>query len=498
MKILALHDNEEVSILLADLAMITEVDVVSAPTLNRFKNFLEKTKFNAVFVLDKFFIPAMEVLLSKKEYPRAVVILIENEDELPKFLRLGVTEVNVETIPFNPLTLLVKTRNLVEVVKKVEFALKTEAPRFDFYRHGLFNVLNVAQRLETTAFLSVKNAEEDELLYSLRLANGEVVSSSAPLSKIVEVNTDDTVPKQIFFGPVQHEDREIFKGTFDFYAKLLLAQPEGETKPLAETAPPPAEKPRRVLTVRENPFREKRVYAFPWKGRIVYSQPAEGLKPKANSLVAVPSVGSNTLKEIKRLLLETPSVKFLTSPTIKGRLLAAGVPLHALEEETEGVETFDLPFLGNKFEAAYYLEGGYLITGNLFGSFVSKEAEFFEKIFAGHLKTYHLANVSSNEKLKTALDLIKPVLKKVSFVLPSYGYAIRAGNLPAALEQLKLVEIPSVYTPLTKEWKTLADAYGIKASGFIDFLSKLSRLDSSILFNIMDDIEVLGIVPLEL
>jgi len=497
MKILALYDIEDVAILLTDLTMITEVEVVSVPNIEKFKLYLEKGNFNAIYLLDKFFTEVIGDILSLEKGPRAILIFTPDEEGISKFLRLGISELNIETIPFNPLTLFVKTRSLLENLQKIEYAIKSENVNLDFYRHGLFNLLNIATKLKTTGFITVKDLEEDTVLYSLRLRNGQVVSASKYIEEIIKINIDDAIPKALVIEPVQHEDKEIFNGTADFYKQLLEYEYE-DVEEFTAFVKPLKEKPQKVLTVKVNPLRERRIYKFPYGDYTVYSQPSDALNEiEDNAVFVVPSLNDGLSAQIRNLLLKKPGAKLYASPLIKGKLQNLGIPDAAFAELPD-VQFAEVPFLGERFETIYFFNNGVLVSGNLFGSYVSKDVEFLDRVFTGHLKTFHMANISSNEKLELALEKIKLFVKGASFVLPQYGYPIEGTMVEAAYEILGKIEIPKEYNSIATQWNYLAESYGIDARSYEEFMKKLRELDTGILFNIVDDMEVLGIVPLEL
>ncbi len=500
MKILALYDVEDIAILLTDLTMITEVEVVSVPGLDRFSKFLEKGKFNAVYILDKFFADAIPLVLRSNNFPKGIVIFVQDEEDIPKYLRLGITDLNIETIPFNPLTLFMKTRSLLEVLEKIEYGLKHEQKTFDFYKHGLFNVLNTLLRLQLDVFLSVKDLEEDKILYSIRVRRGSVVSVNRELEEVVKINTDDSIPKAIEIGPVQHEDKVVFRDTADFYVQLLEAEVEEKEEEVVNVEKV-VEKPKKVLVLKENPIRGRYIYSFHYGDFTVYSQPVENARLlEGNVLLAVPFLNDAVVQSIKNILMGKPTVKFLASPIVKGRLISLGIPPYVFyePEDPSEVQLVDLPHLAGKYESFIWFSPGIAVTGSLMGSFVSKEVDFMERVFLSHLKVFHHANITSTERLKFALDKLSKLLEKTFYILPYYGYGIDYQLKEAVLTILGDMEIPLEYSPLSEEWRYLADSYSIEAESYSDFLRKLSAIDDSLLFSVIDDMEVLGIVPLEL
>ncbi len=480
---------------MTDITMITEVEVTSVPNIEKFKQYLNRYDFNAAYILDKFFKEAIEILLSSDRYPKAIAIFASEEDGSSKFLRLGITETNLETIPFNPLTLFVRTKTLVKTVQNIELGLKQGVESFDFYRYGLFNVLNTLTKAKSNIFLSVKDLEEEKVLYSLRVRNGQVVSASTETERIAQINTDDSIPKTVAIGPVPHEDKVIFKNTAEFYSALLEVEEKAETT--AVIVPKELPKPELVTKFKENLLRERRVYSLPYREHILYTQIPEGGNLEKKALVAVAELSSETLMRLRTHLMKNPDLKLVAPPVVKAKLKSLG-----FSEKNfllpEGVKTEDTPFLGSKFEGYILLPEGILITGNLFGSFVSRDVPFLDRIFFSHVRVFHLANVSSSERLRVALEKLEPLKGSLSYIFPSYGYAVDMTLSEAVFEVVSNVDLPLEYRTLSMEWKHLAEAYGIEAGSYEEFLKLLSKKDGALLFNLLDDMEVLGIVPLEL
>jgi hypothetical protein len=179
MKVLALHDNEQLATLLTTLSAITEVKVVSVRNVSEFQNFLTTTKFDAVIVLFKFFEQAMAVLLKDKNYPKAVTILVENDEQLDRLLALGPTDGNIENITFNPLTFFIKLKLLRNILEEIEKELKEkkEEKKLDYFRYGLFNILNLLTKTTINTYLSIKDAKTGEVFYILNIRDGQVIAS---------------------------------------------------------------------------------------------------------------------------------------------------------------------------------------------------------------------------------------------------------------------------------------------------------------------------------
>jgi len=496
MQVIAFHNLEDVASLLTDITLITEVEVVAVQTLEKFRDYLNKYKFSAAYILDKFFEEAISLLLKEKNYPKAILVLLQNEQALEKFLRLGLSEQNVETIPFNPLALFVKTKALVNLMKNIEISLNQGVKTFDFYRIGLFNFLNYLTSTEKNLFVSVKDIEKDEVLYSLRIVNGQVTGCSLEVAKVASINVDDSIPKTISIEPVEHKDLEIFKDTAEFYSSLLQAEAKEEVPKVTVEEKVNVEL---VSTFRENPFRERRIYRFPYKGYEILTQPPEELKGATlnqNSVVVCSELTERVGLILRTFLRRNPNLKVLAPKLIKLKLKQLGFSENNFLN-LEGVRTFDFPFLGSKFEGAVFFPNGILITGNLFGSFVSKDIPFFDRILSNHLKLFHYANISSNERLSSTLNTLEREINGAQYIFPNYGYAIDVTGIETAWGLVKQISIPESYTSLADGWQTLAQAYNIEAASYEEFIKKLEKLDGSIVFALLDDMEVLGILPFE-
>ena len=493
MQVLALHNLEDVASLLTDITLITEVDVSSVPNIEKFRQYLNRYKFDAVYILDDFFKDAVEVLLTIPKFPKAILIFLQKEEDISKFLRLGLAETNIETIPFNPLGLFVKTKALLMAMKNIEIALKEGVKEFNYYRIGLFNLLNHLTGTDKNLFVSVRDVEENKTLYSLRIRGGQVVSCSEELEKVVEINLDDSLPKVISLEPVAHEDRYIFRNTAEFYKGLLEIKEETPEVVVKEELPPIKE----VIFEKENLLRERRIYKFPYKGYTVYTQPPSQINQlEPNALIVCSELTESRTFVLRTLLKRFPNLKIVAPEVVRAKL-----KLYRFSEKNfetpEGVKTFDFPFLGSKFEGAVFFPNGILITGNLFGSFVSKNAPYLDRIFFSHFRIFHFANISSNERLKGALEKLERVIETTAFIFPAYGYAIDSTLVKGSWEVLNNLSIPNEYAPLSVEWKRIAEAYSINAESYEEFTKFLKEKDSGILFDILDDMEVLGIVPFE-
>ena len=473
--------------------MITEVEASSVPNLEKFKEYLDKYKFNAVFILDNFLLEALEILIRHKNHPAGIGILLQDEENLSKYVRLGLAETNIETIPFNPLGFFVKIRALLQTVQYLKDSLNKGVKSFDFFRHGLFNLLNTLTTTDKTLFVSVKDLEEDRILYSLRIRNGQVVSCNQPLGKVAEINSDDAIAKSIEIGPVPFEDKFIFKDTADFYRNLLDLEIKTEEVPATITEA----KPQKVEFIKENPFRERRIYKFDYKGYTIYSQPYENFRNLTGSeIFAVPMLDEKIISTLQLLRVRNRNMKLIAPEIIKNRLKFYGFEKGNFVN-LEGVKTIDTPFLGSKFEGFIFFPSGVGISGNLFGSFVSREEEFLSRVFFGHMREFHHANISSNERLKWALGKLKPYKGSLNYIFPVYGYPVNQNLIGAVFEVLNSLSIPQDYRTISEGWRDLVSAYGIEAKSFEDFLKSLEKKDKTLLFNLIDDMEVLGIVPFE-
>jgi hypothetical protein len=495
MKIISLHNLEDVANLLTNLTMITEVDVLSVPNLEKFKQYLNKYQFNASLVLEDFLKDTLNILLTNLKYPKAIAILIRDENNLSKYLKLGITEANIELIPFNPLTLFVKIRGLISSINQIKKMIEEGHIEFDFYRYGLFNVLNAFTATDKSLFLTVKDADEDKVLYSLRIRNGQVVSVSTDLEKIIEVNTDDSIPKLIAQEPITHEDAVIFNNTADFYNQLLKLSME--EKPSETVIVKSTVEPKKVTETKVNPIRERKVYSFPYKGYTLYTQPYEGVRELDNALFAVAQIDDQILSSLRLLKIKGGDFKLLTSPLIKSYLAFQG-----FKEEyflnLDGVKYFQTPYLGNRLESLIYLPEGILISGNLFGSYTSRELEFFDRVLLSHLRIYHYANISSNERLKKGLEILEPFKDKIAYIFPNYGYPIESSFIPTVWEVLNNLTIPEDFQTLYEGWKNLIHILPKEPKSFGEFVALLNKQNSVVLFNLVDEMEVLGVIPYEL
>ena len=496
MKVIAIHNLENVANLLAEIALITEVEIFSVPNIEKFKEYIDNYKFEAVYILDSFFQGVIDILLGKESYPKAILILFQEDKDIDNFLRLGITDQNLEIIPFNPLALFVKTKGLISTIKSLEKSLKEGATNFDFYRLGLFNLLNYLASTSKNWTVAVKNMENGQVLYSLKLVNGQVKSSSLEVSKIAAINLDDAIPKTISLEEISHKEVESFEGTADFYKKLLdtaLAEQQNEGGEIKQTL-----SVNFVVSIKENLFRERRIYSFHYEGFEVFTQPAMeiGNRIPKNAVFVCTELTDKKVLNLRTFLMKFPSIKLFVPPIVKTRLKAYGFK-EEIFTDLPGVETFDFPFLGSKFEGALYFPNGVLITGNLFGSFISKDIPFLERLFLSHFKVFHYSNISSNERFRTALQQLERVINRTKYIFPAYGYAISSDFVKECWGILNHLEIPTNYSPLSLEWKRLATAYGIDAKNYNQFLEVLKEKGEAFIFNLLDDMEILEIVPFE-
>jgi len=496
MKILALHDSDEIAKLLMDIAIITEADIVSVPNITKFREYLSKYQFNAILIFEKFFNEAIDLVLKNPKASKAICILVQNEESISKFLRLGVTEANVETIPFNPLLLLVKVRGLINAISVIKQLINSGNIKFDFYRYGLFNILNVLTETDQNLFLVVKDVEEDKILYSLRIRGGQVVSSSLELSKLIEINLDDSVPKLITSEPVTHEDREIFKDTADFYRALLKVEKESQEPVVVRKK---KVTPHRDAIIKVNPLRSRFIYSFPYGGYILYSQPFEKLSNTSKAIFTVPLIDETILSALKFLKLKGGNFKLLTSPSIKTYLKLRGFEEKDFFKPKEEVKIFEMPHLGDRLEAVFFFpEEGILISGNLFGSYVSKDIPFFDKIFSSHLRVFHRANISCGEKLQEALKNLESVRPHTFYILPTYGYGIDITAVDTVFNILTDLDIPREYRTLELAWDDLKRLFPLETiESFDDFLKALEQQDSAVVYSLLDEMDVLNVVPYE-
>ncbi len=495
MKIISLHNLEDVATLLTNLTMITEVDVLSVPNLEKFRQYLSKYQFNAALILEDFLKDGLNILLTNLKYPKAITILIKDENNLGKYLKLGITEANIEPIPFNPLTLFVEIRGLIATINQIKKMIEEGHIEFDFYRYGLFNVLNAFTATDKDLFLTVKDMDEDKVLYSLRIRNGQVVSVSTDLERIVEINTDDSIPKIIVEEPITHEDAVVFNNTADFYNQLM--ELSMEEKPVETVIVKASVEPKKVADVKVNPVRERKIYSFPYRGYTLYTQPYEGVKELDKALFAVSQIDDQILSSLRLLKIKGGDYKILTSPLIKSYLEFQGFKEEQFLD-LDGVQFFQIPYLGSRLETLIYLPEGVLITGNLFGSYVSRELEFFDRVLSNHLRIYHYANISSNERLKKALEVVDPIRDKIAYIFPNYGYPIESAFVPTVVEILNNLTLPEEFQTLYEGWKNLVHILPREPKSFSEFITLLGKQKPPVLFNIVDEMEVLGIIPYEL
>ncbi|HIC08569.1 MAG TPA: hypothetical protein EYO62_00730 [Aquificales bacterium] len=531
MKIIAFHNREDIAVLLAEVEQITQVKIETAQNIGEFEKKVKKGKFDVAVVLDQFFEAAAEVLLNGEKAPKTICVLLQNEEDLSRFLRLGVAETNVEYLPFNPLTFLVKLKGLQTNILHIKEAIAKGHINFDFYRFGLFNVLNVLTGTDKSFFLSVKDDETDEVLYSLHIERGQVVGANTDLQKIIDVNLDDGIPKRVAKDPLEYPDAVNFKNTVHLYRSLLAGQlvAEGEVSevaeeetemelPLAEeiedNAPPKALEPTpeeieeveeeveeglepvRIESLRINPFRERRVYSFPYKNYLIFSQPYEALGGGKNAICVIPTMDDYTLATVKILRVKNRRLKFLTCPLIKNFL-----KLHGFKEEnfapTSDVAVYQFPFLSSKFECAFHFSNGILITGNLFGSYVSRNVPYLKEVFLSHLRVFHRANISSRGKLDDALVALGYIVENLQYIIPAFGYPIPKSTISPAYEELKKLKLSEDYVYLDSSLTELKKILNKDFRSFEEFLEVLKKEKPEVLFNLMDEMDALDIVPFE-
>jgi hypothetical protein len=139
-----------------------------------------------------------------------------------------------------------------------------------------------------------------------------------------------------------------------------------------------------------------------------------------------------------------------------------------------------------------------LVSGNLFGSYVSRDIEFFDRVFGGHLRVFHHANISSEEKLTKAMETLSPVLDKAFYIFPNYGYAIDRSSVGFVKEVLSNLSFPEGNNSLSQNWKNLVHILPRPVENFDEFINLLRVGDTAVLFNLVDEMETLGITPYEL
>jgi len=211
---------------------------------------------------------------------------------------------------------------------------------------------------------------------------------------------------------------------------------------------------------------------------------------------AVTRLNPSEEENIKKQLNKYPKLKLLTSRVIKEYLIYKGIP-ESRFLNLDKVESVDLPFLGDRLESFIFFPNGVLITGNLFGSYHSKEVLYLDNVLVNHLRLFHRANITSTERLKHALEILEPYKGAVSYILPNYGYIIDSTALNYVWSLLSKLEISTDFSLLVDNWEELARGYGIKATDYKNFLQLLENQNHSLLFTIIDAMDTLNIVPVE-
>ena len=520
MKIIAFHNREDIAALLEEVEAITQVKIEKVEDIEEFKEKTLKEQFDAIVVLDTFFESAITVALNHPKLSKALCILLQKEEYLNNFLRLGISEANIEYIPFNPLTFLVKVRALQSNTLHIKEAIAKGHINFDFFRFGLFNVLNVFTSTEKSLFLSVKNVETDECLYTLHLEKGQVVGANTDIERIIEINLDDSIPKRIVKDPLEYEDKVSFKDTIQFYRALLKGKITEEVKvtpiedkrenicsttdhkPSTEEVEEILEEalrefePVRIESVRINPLREKRIYSFPYKRYLIFTQPYEGLGGGKNAVCAIPYMDGDILRLVKVLKVKHKKLKFLTCPLIKNYL-----KLHGFTEEnfapTTDVAVYQFPFLSTKLECAFQFYNGVLITGNLFGSFVSKNSSYLNNELLSHFRLFHRANISSKEKLTEALEVLSYIFGNIQFILPAFGYPIASDFINIAKEELQNLEFPKNILYVEESFNEIRKILKKPVKDFNELVEALKKGKPSTIFDFLNKLEQLEVVPFE-
>ena len=527
MKIIAFHNREDIAALLGEVEAITQVKIDRAENIEEFKEKVLEEDYDAVVVLDDFFESAITVLLHHPKVSKTVCILMQDDERLNQFLRLGIAETNIEYIPFNPLTFLVKLKGLQSNALHIKEAIAKGHINFDFYRFGLLNVLNVFTSTDKNLFLSIKDAETDEVLYSLHLEKGQVVGANTDIERIIEINLDDSIPKKIVKDPLEYEDKVIFKDTAHFYNSLLKGKlvegveipGEEEEKfeenleeesicPTTAQAPSMEEveetleevigelEPIRIESIRLNPLREKRVYSFPYKRYLIFSQPYEGLGGGKNAVCVIPYMDSTVLRLVKVLKVKHKRLKFLTCPLIKNYL-----KMHGFTDEnfapTTDVAIYQFPFLSAKFECAFQFYNGILITGSLFGSFVSKNISYLNKEFLSHFRVFHRANISSKEKLTEALEALSYIIGNLQFIIPAFGYPIPPDFINTAKDELQNLEFPKNIFYIEDALDEFRKVVKKPFKDFSGFVQELKKEKPSTIFKLIEKMEQMEVVPFE-
>ena len=89
MKIIAFHNREDIAALLGEVEAITQVKIERAENIEEFKEKVLEEDYDAVVVLDNFFESAITVLLNHPKVSKTVCILVQDDENLNQFLRLG-------------------------------------------------------------------------------------------------------------------------------------------------------------------------------------------------------------------------------------------------------------------------------------------------------------------------------------------------------------------------------------------------------------------------
>jgi hypothetical protein len=248
-----------------------------------------------------------------------------------------------------------------------------------------------------------------------------------------------------------------------------------------------------------NLFRKRLILSFNYKDWTILSQlPTKDIGPYLGNRTAVVITKLDAQDEVNIKIQHSkyPDLKFLTSKAIKEYLTYRGIP----EEnflDLEKVEIIDYPFLGSKLECFVFFPNGVLITGNLFGSYYSKDVLYLDNVLASHLRVFHKANITSTERLKRALEILEPYKSSISYILPGYGYVVDSTALNYVWILLSKLELPAEFSTLANNWKKLTESYEIKTDSYKAFLNSLEKGNHALIFNIIDAMDMLDIVPVE-
>jgi hypothetical protein len=89
-------------------------------------------------------------------------------------------------------------------------------------------------------------------------------------------------------------------------------------------------------------------------------------------------------------------------------------------------------------------------------------------------------------------------LDKTFYIFPNYGYAIDRTSVGFVKEVLSNLSFPEGNNSLSQNWKNLVHILPRPVENFDEFINLLRAGDTAVLFNLVDEMETLGITPYEL